>query len=72
MREFKALDRFNLSRGPLVMVALDREEPRAGLLQRLQKEGVKVDGVQVEVVDVESWALATLARGTQIGLLIKP
>lgn len=70
-REFKAVERFQLKRGPVVMVALDREEERDGLCQRLQAEGVRIDGVDVTVLGVDSWALATLSKGTQVGLLLQ-
>lgn len=71
MRQFKELERFQLQRGTVIMVALDRDEEKAGLHTRLQAEGVTIDGTPVKVRDVESWALATLRKGTAIGLLIE-
>lgn len=71
-RMFRSRGRFVFKRGPVVMVALDREEERDGLCQRLQAEGVRIDGIDVTVLGVESWALSTLRAGTEIGLLLKP
>lgn len=70
MRAFKSQGWYKVKERQCVAVKLDREEVRDGLLERLQAEGVTVDGVPYEIDGVESYALGTLREGSPIGLRI--
>lgn len=68
MREFKSANHFTVHGRQVVTVFLDREEEREGLLKRLQSEGVTIDGVEVQIDGVESYAVTPLRKGMEIGL----
>jgi hypothetical protein len=72
MREFNSIEWFTLRGNPVASVILDKEEVRATMLETFQREGVTVDGVERKVIDVESWALLTIRKGSPIALMLEP
>lgn len=71
MREFKSHDWWMFADDKwIVVVELDRAEERNGLLERLNADGVKIDGFEHKILGVESFCIPTLRAGMTIGLLI--
>lgn len=71
MREFKSIARYNMRGREVITVALDQQEDRDGLLAKLQAEGgVRIDGIEYQVDGFESFAIASLRKGMEIGLRI--
>ncbi len=70
MRRFNSIGTWYFRGQPVYTVLLDREEEREGLLGRLQDEGVIVDGKEIRIDGVESFAVDPLRKGTQIGLRV--
>lgn len=68
MRDFDSVAEYLIQGRRCIGVRLDREEIREGLLQRLQAEGVRIDGVSVEIDGVESFAVSPLRAGMEITL----
>ncbi len=71
-RHFRSLSSFTVDGKVMKVVALDREEPREGLLRSLQGDDLFVDGVRVRVEAVESHAVPTLRKGARIALRLAP
>jgi hypothetical protein len=68
MRDFKELQRFIIRGRTVIATRMDRDETRTGLLERLQAEGVSIDGVPVQIDAVETFAIEHQREGIEIGL----
>lgn len=71
MRSYHANDWFDIKgRGRVAEVRNDEEFQRDK--GHLIGEVVEIDGKQYKVLGVESYALATIRKGSPIGLLVEP
>lgn len=71
MRKFDSIGVYFLRERKVFCVKLDQDEEREGLLEKIRAEGgVIINGEHHQIDGVESFALAKLRKGMEVGLRV--
>lgn len=71
MRSFYSLGWSEIRGKPVATVKLDRNEPFYGIAQRMNEDGVSIDGLPYKILGVENYAMPVILAGSTIGLMVE-